>query len=172
MLAAALLLSWLALGCSSLITLTGGYARPLSERGPMGGPAVHAALGMGSGARGSGAGLGPHVRYKQTDYASELALGPHLYLLAMDVDGTVGPFTRTGELGLYGRFGLNLVEFERYEGRPHTSSLGPSLDVGVLLPFALTLTTSIEHDVRFSDRSDETFVLILAGFGLGGVGPF
>ena len=100
LLAFALLLSPGSLGCSALVTLTGGYARPLSERGPQGGPAVHAAMGLGGGSRGSGAGLGAHLRSQQTDYASELALGPHLFLLSTDVDRPVRPLTRTRAFGV------------------------------------------------------------------------
>lgn len=161
-------------GCSGLGTLTFGYARPLSERGSRGGLAVHGALGMGGGSRGEGAGLGPHLRIKSNSYSGEVALGAHLYVLSMPVEQTHlgGLFTSTGDWGGYGRLGVNALEFDQYEGDELLGTLGPSLDLGILMPYALTLGTSIEHDIRMAGHPDETFVFFMLGVGFGGVGPF
>ena len=160
-------------GCSSLATLTGGYAHSLSgEHAGGGGPALHAAVGAGSGARGDGAGFGMQLRYKNVSHAREVALGGHIYLLQMQIEEHGRVFNKTSPWGGYSRVNLNLIEFERYEEQEFESSLGPSLDVGMLMPFGLTLAASIERDVRFAGAPDETFVLFMVGFGVGGVGPF
>lgn len=161
-------------GCSGLATLTAGYARPLSARGSEGGVAVHGALGMGGGSRGEGAGLGPHVRVKTNSYDDEVALGAHVYVLSMPVEHSHlgGLFHETGSWGGYGRLGVNAVELEEYEGDDFVSTLGPSLDVGILMPFGLTLGASVERDIRFAGHPDETFAFLMLGFGVGGVGPF
>lgn len=159
-------------GCSTLATLTGGYAMPLPKGEREGGSAVHAALGFGSGSRGGGGGLGVHTRWKNTGDDSELAFGPHLYVLSMEVADPGVVFNRTGSFGGYARFGLNAIEFEEHAGKDYLGTLGPSLDLGVLLPLALTAGVSVEHDLRFAGRDARTFVLFMLGFGVGGVGPF
>ena len=117
MLRALLAASSLALGgCSSLATLTGGYAHSLSgEHAGGGGPAVHAAVGAGGGARGDGAGFGMQLRYKHVSHAREVALGGHLYLLSMEIEEHGRVFNKISPWGGYGRVNLNLIEFERYE---------------------------------------------------------
>ena len=166
-------LAVLSSGCSALFTATGGYAHSISaEHAGSGGLALHGAVGAGGGARGDGAGMGAQLRYKQLDHAEELALGGHIYVLDMVVERTDSIFTTTSPWGVYGRFGVNLVEFESYEDNAFVSSLGPSLDLGMLMPLALTTNVSIERDVRFAGEPDETFVFLMFGLGGGAVGPF
>ena len=110
-------------GCSMLGTLTGGYALPTSKRHGEGGEAIHAAVGVGSGTRGDGAGFGGHVRWKNPEGRSEFALGGHIYMLSMEVNrGRV--FSRTGDWGTYGRLGVNFFEVGEYDGDEFASSLG------------------------------------------------
>ncbi len=142
-------------GCGSMLELAGGYTNALSSNPGRAGPAFNASLGGGA----ENAGLGLSSRYKQGENARQWALGAHAY--GFELNRSVAPF---------GRLGVDLLEIERVDGEKFVSAFSPYLDLGLILngsdprsATGLSLSTSIEYDLRFHDLDNELYYFFLVG---------
>lgn len=151
-------------GCSMLMQMEGGAVAHAGSDHPNAGAAFAAHAGVGvADSNDVGAGFGFSMHYKASQDYHQAMVAPHAYVLFGDEKAPVKG---------YGRFGLGLIQVERWRDRDPWGAFSPILSAGILIPFheqlAFTVSTSAEYDVRFTSGVPSTpaFTLNL-GIGMG-----
>jgi hypothetical protein len=148
-------------GCSAMYNLEAGYACGITENPVQSAVAVNANLGGGAGSDSSVAGAGVMVRTKFGPDLQQAALGSFAYAASR--------YRHVGTGAVYGALGLNLLQLEniRLAGENHFAlgSLSPVAQIGLSLPYWVTLAIAGEYDVRFADVPGAAYVSLLVGIG-------
>ena len=146
---------WLSSGCMSMMgdLQAGPVASTRFEEGRYG-VAAQAALGAALGETRTSEHLGPggDMRVKVTRDVKQVAIGPHVYLLASSLTTP------------YARFGSTLLEVGSVDDDLTVGALGPRAEVGAFFtPFVISAFA--EYDLRWTHQPHEGFVGVSVGIG-------
>jgi len=154
-----LLLAFMLAGCSTLVSVNGGYVMsPLAESERTAGALnFHAAVGSGHSFGG-----GVDMRTKFGDELVQFAWGVELYAIPLDL--RVGPYLRAG---------VHALQFESFERSFEFGMFSPWIEGGLLFFFVsgggpfISASTVLEYDIRFGSAPNEDYLSFLMGTGFG-----